>query len=224
MRAVIFGATGMVGGAALREALDAEEVEAVVTLGRRPTGLVHPKLTEVVHDDLLDYTAVLDRLSGLDACFFCLGVTSAGMSEDAYRRVTLDLTVAAARTLLELNPGMTFCFVSGAGTDSTEGGRVMWARVKGAAENAVLAMPFKAAYAFRPAFIQPLRGVRSRTPLYAAFYAVTSPLYPLLRHLFPRWVTDSVTVGRALIRVAADGYPKRVLENEDINRAAAGTA
>lgn len=224
MRVAVFGATGMVGGAALREALDSREVEAVVTVGRRPTGLSHPKLTEVVHHDLFDYTPVRDRLAGLDACFFCLGVTSAGMREDAYRRVTLDLAVAAARVLLELNPGMTFCFVSGAGTDSTERGRVMWARVKGAAENALFAMPSEAVYAFRPAFIQPLRGVRSRTPLYAAFYAVTSPLYPLLRRLFPRWVTDSVTVGRALIRVAAEGYPKRVLENGDINRAGARAA
>ncbi|GMV06030.1 MAG: hypothetical protein AMXMBFR53_23070 [Gemmatimonadota bacterium] len=224
MRVVIFGATGMVGGGALREALDAREVEEVVTVGRRPTGLSHPKLAEVVHDDLFDYTPVRDRLGGLDACFFCLGVTSAGMREDAYRRVTLDLTVAAARALLELSPGMTFCFVSGAGTDSTERGRVMWARVKGAAENALFGMPFKAVYAFRPAFIQPLRGTRSRTRLYLAFYAVTSPLYPLLRRLFPRWVTDSVTVGRALIRVAAEGYPKRILENEDVNVAGARTA
>lgn len=207
----------MVGGGALREALDADEVEAVVTVGRRPTGLAHPKLEEIVHEDLLDYAAVRSRLSGFDACFFCLGVTSAGMSEEAYRRVTLDLTLAAARTLVELNPAMVFCFVSGAGTDATERGRIMWARVKGAAENALFAMPFKAVHAFRPAFIQPRRGVRSKTRLYRAFYAVTSPLYPLLSRSFPRWVTDSVTVGRAMLRVAAGGFPKPVLENDDIN-------
>jgi len=218
VRVVIFGATGMVGGGALREALEAEEVEAVATVGRRPTGLSHPKLQEIVHDDLLDYTSIRERLSGLDACFFCLGVTSAGMSEAEYRRVTVDLAVAAARALLELNPGMTFCFVSGAGADSSEAGRIMWARVKGAAENGLLAMPFPAVYCLRPAFIQPMRGVRSRTRIYAALYAVTSPLYPLLRRLFPKYVTTSVAVGRAMIRLVGSDHPSGVLENDDINR------
>lgn len=217
LRVLLLGATGMVGSGVLLEALDSDEVGAVVTLGRRPTGVSHSKLEEIVHADLLDYTPIRKHLGGFDACFFCLGASAAGMSEEAYHRLTYDLTLAAAEALLPLNPGMTFCFISGAGTDSTEKGRFMWARVKGATENKLRSMPFGAVYCVRPAFIQPRRGVRSRTRLYAAFYAVASPLYPALRRLLPGFVTDSVTLGRAMIRLAVDGFTSPIVENDDIN-------
>jgi uncharacterized protein YbjT (DUF2867 family) len=217
MRAIVFGATGMVGQGVLRECLLDDGVEQVLTVGRSATGQRHPKLRELVVGDLTDYSAVQDELSGHDACFFCLGVASAGMAEDAYSRITHDMPVAAARTLSALNPGMTFVLVSGTGADSAERSRLMWARVKGKAENAVLAMPFKAAYVFRPAFIQPLHGIRSRTPLYRFFYAVGGPLFPLLKRLFPDKVTTTEQMGRAMIAVARHGAGKRVLEQADIN-------
>jgi uncharacterized protein YbjT (DUF2867 family) len=160
---------------------------------------------------------VASQLAGYDACFFCLGVSAAGMSEAAYARVTYDLTLAVAETLARLNPGMTFVYVSGMGTDASEHGRVMWARVKGRTENALLRLPFRGAYMFRPGFIQPLHGIRSKTRLYRAVYAVTTPLFPLLKMLGPGAITTTEQVGRAMIAVARDGYPKRVLEQRDIN-------
>jgi len=178
---------------------------------------VHPKLTEVLHDDFFHYDVLAPRLSGLDACFFCLGGSSAGMKEAEYTRLTYDLTLAAARALLERNPDLVFCYVSGLGTDGTETGRVMWARVKGRTENALLAMPFRAAYMFRPGFIQPLRGVRSRTRLYAALYRAAGPFFPLIKRLFPRQVTTSVRLGRAMIRVAAEGWASPILESHVID-------
>ena len=216
---LIFGATGMVGQGALRECLLDPDVERVVTIGRRATGQQHPKLREIVHADLRDLSAVESQLSGLDACLFCLGVTSAGMSEEEYSRVTYDLAVAAATTLARLNPGMTFVFVfvSGAGTDSTDKGRTMWARVKGRTENAILRLPFKAAYMFRPALIQPLHGIRSRTTSYRIFYAMTRPLLPLLKVLFRGYVTTTEQLGRAMLAVVKRGYAKPVLETRDIN-------
>ena len=207
----------MVGQAVLRECLLDPEVERVVSVVRRATGTQHPKLREVVHADFHDFTSIAPQLTGLDACLFTLGVTSAGMSEQEYRRVTYDITMAAATMLLRLNPQLTFVFVSGAGTDSTERGRIMWARVKGAAENALLRMPFKGAYMFRPAAIQPLHGIRSRTTSYRIAYTVMSPLLPLLRRLFPQYITTTETLGRAMIAVAKHGAPKQVLESKDIN-------
>lgn len=171
--------------------------------------------------DFADFSLIERDLSGYDACFFCLGITSAGMSEADYRRVTYDIALAAARALVTLNPGMTFIFVSGAGADSSEKGRVMWARVKGQTENALLALPFKAVYMFRPAAIQPLHGIRSKTQWINTAYAVVSPLYPVLKTLFPKYVTTTEVVGRAMINVVRRGAPQRVLENQDINRAAA---
>jgi len=207
----------MVGQAVLRECLLDPEVERVVSVVRRATGARHPKLREVVHADFHDFTSIAPELTGVDACLFTLGVTSAGMSEQEYRRVTYDITMAAATTLLRLNPQLTFVFVSGAGTDNTERGRVMWARVKGAAENALLRMPFKGAYMFRPAAIQPLHGVRSRTTSYRIAYTVMSPVLPLLRRLFPQYITTTEKLGRAMIAVAKHGAPKQVLESKDIN-------
>jgi len=217
MRVVLFGGSGMVGQAVLRECLLDPEVERVVSVVRRATGAQHPKLREVVHTDFHDFTSIAPDLTGVDACLFTLGVTSAGMSEQEYRRVTYDITMAAATMLLRLNPQLTFVFVSGAGTDSTERGRVMWARVKGAAENALLRMPFKGAYMFRPAAIQPLHGIRSRTRSYRIAYTVMSPALPLLRRLFPQYITTTEKLGRAMIAVAKHGAPKQVLESKDIN-------
>jgi uncharacterized protein YbjT (DUF2867 family) len=224
MKVILFGATGMVGQGVLRECLLDDGVERVLAIGRGATGQQHAKLRELVHKDLLDSSAIEGELSGYDACFFCLGVSAAGMSEQDYTRVTYDLTLAAARVLARLNPGMTFIYVSGAGTDSSEQGRAMWARVKGRTENALFGLPFKAKYMFRPGFIQPLHGIVSKTKLYRAIYAVMGPLYPVLKKLFPKYVTTTEQVARAMIRVAREGAPKPVLENPDINALAPSRA
>jgi len=216
MKVIIFGATGMIGSGVLLECLRNPGIESVLAIGRSRTSLARPRLRELVRTNLFDYTDVQDELSGYDACFFCLGVSAAGMKESDYSRITHDLTMAAAGALLELNPRITFCYISGQGTDSTERGRFMWARVKGRTENALLAMPFRA-FMFRPGFIRPTHGVRSRTPLYRAVYAVAGPVYPVLRRVFPKHVTTSESLGRAMIRVAMEEYPRRILENADIN-------
>jgi uncharacterized protein YbjT (DUF2867 family) len=211
----------MIGQGVLRECLLDPDIERVVAVGRSSVGNAHPKLKNVVAKDLFDLSAVEQELTDLDVCFFCLGVTSAGMSEQSYTRITHDLTVSIAETLLRLNPRMGFVFVSGASTDSTERGRIMWARVKGKAENAVLRMPFKWAYMFRPAFIQPMHGIKSRTALYRIPYTLMSPLTPFLRRAFPNAVTTTEILGRAMINVAKNGYPKPILETKDINIAGA---
>ena len=220
MKVVLFGATGMVGSGVLAECLKDDRVRAVVSVVRRPGGGTHPKLREVRHDDFFAYAALEPEFRDADACFFCLGVSSFRMAEAEYRRLTYDLTLAAARAVLAAAPRAVFCYVSGEGTSDTGTGRVMWARVKGQTEQALLALPFKAAYMFRPGYIQPLEGVRSKTPQYDALYRVLAPLYPVLRRVAPRHVTTSVNVGRAMLAVAAAGYPRPVLENDDINRAA----
>lgn len=217
MNVILFGATGMLGQGVLRECLLDPRIERVLSIGRSATGQRHAKLREIVHDDLLKIDAIASELTGFDACFFCLGVSSAGMSEEAYRRVTYDYTMAVAHTLVRLNPRMTFVFVSGAGTDSTERGGTMWARVKGQTENALLRLPFKAAYMFRPAIIQPLHGAKSRTKSYRVFYAIARPVLPLLKRLLPRYVTDTEQVAKAMIAVAGNGAPKSILESKDIN-------
>ena len=168
----------MVGQGVLRECLLDADVEQVLAIGRSGTGQQHPKLQEIVQSDLFDLSPIESRLAGFDACFFCLGVSAAGMSEQDYRRLTYDLTMSVAQTLVRLNPGMTFVYVSGAGTDSSERSRMMWARVKGKTENDLLKMPFRAAYMFRPGYIQPLHGIRTKTKWYGALYAVMGPLYP----------------------------------------------
>jgi len=208
----------MVGQGVLRECLLDPEVETVIAIGRNATVQQHEKLYEIVHNDLSDLSAIEGKLSGYDACFFCLGVSAVGMNEEAYRRVTYDLTISVARTLAKLNPTMTFIYVSGASTDSTESGRMMWSRVKGKTENALLQMPFKAAYMFRPAYIQPLHGVQTKTKWYRAVYAMMGPLYPVWKVLFPKYVTTTECVGRAMLKVAKRGATKSVLENQDINR------
>ncbi len=207
----------MVGQGVLRECLLDPDVRSVVTTGRSATGQQHEKLREIVHKDFSDFSAIESKLSGFDACFFCLGVSSAGMTEKDYERVTYGFTMAAAQPLARLNPGMTFIFVSGAGTDSTERGRTMWARVKGKTENALLRLPFKAAYMFRPGVIQPLHGITSKTKAYRILYAVTRPLLPLLKALFPGYGTTTEQLGRAMIKVARQGAPKPFLESQDLN-------
>jgi len=216
VKVMILGATGMVGQGVLRECLLDPGVKSVLVIGRNATGRQHEKLREIVHPDLSNLSAMDGRLSGYDACFFCLGVSAVGMREEAYRRLTYDLTISAAGTLAKLNPTMTFIYVSGAGTDSTERGRMMWARVKGKTENTLLQMPFKAVYMFRPGYIQPLHGVRTKTKWYGAFYAMMAPLYPVWKLLFPKYVTTSECIGRAMLNVARRGAPKSVLENQDI--------
>ncbi len=219
MKILIFGATGMVGRGVLLECLRDPDVELIVTLGRSATGIHDPKLQEILHRDLLDYTGMEESLAGFDACFFCLGIASAGMNEADYTRVTYGYTMAAAEIFSRFNPGMTFIFVSGSGTDSSEKGRVMWARVKGRTENALLKLPLQA-YMFRPGFIEPLDGIQSKTPMYRKFYTVLGPLFPLLRRMFPNQVLSTRQLGQAMLNVTRRGYGKRVLEARDIRAAA----
>jgi len=218
MRVILFGVTGMVGQGVLRECLLDPDVTDILAIGRSATGQKHSKLREIVHTDFLDYSAIEPDLSGYDACFFCLGVTSLGVDEESYRRVTYDVTLAAARMLARLNPDMTFVYVTGAGTDSTGQGRLMWARVKGKTENDLLRLPFKAAYMFRPGAIQPLHGIKSKTAWYQAIYVMAGPLLSFLRRVAPKYVTSTEQIGRAMLSVVKRGYPTRILENEDINR------
>jgi uncharacterized protein YbjT (DUF2867 family) len=222
MNALLFGATGMIGQGVLRECLHDPGVERVVTVGRAAADVTDTKLRQIVYDDLWNYAPIEALLVNFDACFFCLGVTSAGMSEADYTRVTYDITVAAANVLVRLNPGMTFVFVSGAGTDSSEHGRLMWARIKGKTENALLRMPFKAAYMFRPGVVQPMHGVRSRTAVYRIVYSITAPLLPLLRVLFPNQILTTEEMGLAMLAAARRGAPTRVLESRDIRQLASG--
>lgn len=217
MKVIVFGATGMVGQGVLRECLIDPGIERVVVVGRSPTGVRNAKLTEIIHDDFTDYAAIEPQLTGFDACFFCLGVSSIGMGEERYRHLTYDITLAAAATLAKFNPQMTFVYVTGAGTDSTEQGSRMWARIKGKTENDLFKLPFKAAYMFRPGAIQPLHGARSKTAWVQAVYATTWPLWSVLRRISPRLVTSTEQIGRAMIRVAREGYRRKVLEMEDIN-------
>ncbi len=216
MRVILFGATGMIGQGVLRECLIAPDVDQVLSVARSPTGKTHPKLRELTPPDFFDFSAVEHELRGFDACFFCLGITSAGMSEADYRRVTYDIAVAAASTLVRLNPGMTFVFVSGAGADSTERGRLMWARVKGQTENAILELPFRCAAVFRPGVILPTHGAASRTTWVRVTYNITRPLWPILRALFPRHVTTTEQLGLAMLKIARQGAPKQILEMPDI--------
>jgi hypothetical protein len=220
-KVVVFGATGLIGHGVLCECLADPGVDEVVVVGRTATGQRHPKLREVRHEDFLDLGPILDELAGVDACFWCLGVSSVGMKPRVYERVTYDYTLAAARALAVVNPNLTFVYVSGAGTDSTERGRVRWARVKGRTENAVLEM-FVNGYAFRPAFVEPSPGARSKTRLYRVGVMVLSPLVPLLKRWFGGLFVTGEQLGRAMLRVARDGWPQRVLENRDVVAAGGG--
>lgn len=218
MNILIFGATGMVGQGVLRECLLDPAVSKVVAIGRTPTGISHPKLTDLVHADMFRYDGIEDRLIGFDACFFCLGVSSVGMKEADYTRITYDLTMAAATTLARLNPQMTFTYVSGRSTDSTEAGAIMWARVKGRTENALLRLPFRAAYMFRPGIIEPLHGIKPKSRVYRLGYILLMPYLALMKFIWPAvTLTTTEQVGRAMIAVARRGAPQPVLEAADIN-------
>ena len=221
MKVLIFGATGMVGQGVLRECLLDPLVEQVTAIGRSPSGRSDPKLRDILLPDLFGVDELQAELTGYDACFFCLGVSSLGLSEAEYTRVTYTLTLAVAGLLARLNPGMTFVYVSGTGTDGSGRSRLMWARVKGHTENELTMLTFKAAYLFRPGVIQPLHGIVSKTGWYRILYRLTAPFAPALQSLFPRLITTSERVGQAMIAVAHTGYPKRILENADINLAAA---
>jgi uncharacterized protein YbjT (DUF2867 family) len=215
VKILLFGASGMVGKGVLLECLADDGVSAVTAVGRSACGIEHPKLTEVLREDMHDVGGV--ALGGWDACFFCLGASAAGMKEADYRRITFDLTLAWARALVAANPAMTFVYVSGAGTDTTKRDNAMWARVKGQTENALLGLAFRQAYMFRPGLIQPQKGVVSKTASYRAFYTLAWPFMPLLKALLPGMVTTTERVGKAMLRVARDGYDKVTLENRDIN-------
>ena len=219
MNVLIFGATGMVGQGILRECLRDPEVAFVATIGRSATGQQNPKLREIVHKDLSNYAPVEAQLTGFDACFFCLGVGSAGMDEKEYQRITYGFTIAAAETLCRLNPKMVFIYVSGTGTDSSEKGRMMWARVKGRTENALLRMPFAAAYMFRPGFIEPAHGEISRNKLYRVLFTIAKPVLPLLRRMFPSQILTTEQIGRAMLNLVTHPYPKHILEIKDIRAA-----
>lgn len=214
MKVILFGATGMVGQGVLRECLLDGRVESVLTIGRSITGQRHPKLREIEHKDLLDLTSIEPRLAAYDACFFCLG--SFSIHEEEYRRVAYDIAMAVARAVVKENPTLVFIYMSGAGADRTEKGRILWTRIKGKAENALLRLPFKAVYMFRPVLIQSLHGKKAKTKLYRAFYALATPVLPVLKTLFPKYVITTEQVGRAMINAVARGFPKTALESRDI--------
>jgi uncharacterized protein YbjT (DUF2867 family) len=218
VRVLIFGATGMVGQGVLRECLAAPDVDQVKTIGRTPTGQRHLKLRELVHAEMWHYEGIDEELAGFDACFFCIGVSSAGprMDEQKYTHITYDMTLAVANALLRLNPHMVFVYVSGVGADSTEKSKVMWERVRGKTENALLALPFRGVYIFRPGMIQPLDGIQSKTQAYRIFYSVFKPVLPLLRRALPNQIVTTAQMGQAMLNAVRRGANKRVLEAQDI--------
>jgi uncharacterized protein YbjT (DUF2867 family) len=219
MRVILFGATGMVGQGLLRECVRNPTVEAVLSVVRRLSvdgAAQRTKVRELVADDFYDFSAIESEFAGYDACFFVVGVSAIGMKEPEYRRVTYDIAVAAGAAVAKMNPEMTLVHGSAAGADSTEKGRAMWARVKGETENAMLRMPVKAVYVFRPFLIVPMHGIRSKTGLYNAIYGTMRPVLPVLLRMFPKYVTTTEQLGRAMLRVAKYGYPKQVLESVDI--------
>lgn len=212
MKVIITGATGMVGEGVLHECLQHPNIESVLVVNRKSCGVDHPKLKEVLHADFFDLSSIASQLAGYDACFFCLGVSSVGMNEADYTRMTYTLTMHFAETLCSQNTGMTFCYVSGAATDSSEKGRSMWARVKGKTENDLMKLPFKQVYAFRPGYMQPTPGLKNVLP----YYKYVSWLYPVFRALFSNFVSTLAELGQAMINAGLYGYEKSVLEVRDI--------
>lgn len=223
IRAIITGSTGMVGKGVLLECLENDVVESILVINRKPVGIEHPKLKEIIHDDFYDLSAIKDDLKNYNTCYFCLGVSSMGISKEKYFKITHDLTLHFAETLVELNPQMTFCYVSGTGTDSSESSAMDWANVKGKTENDISTLPFKASYMFRPGFIQPMKGIRSNTKVYDILYQILKPFYPVLKLLFLKYITNTTAVGKAMINAATLGYPDKYLENKDINNLAEAT-
>ncbi len=216
IKVIITGATGMIGKGVLLECLDHQEIDMVLTIGRSALDLAHPKLQQIVHTDFLNYTSIEDQLKGFDACFLCMGISAAGLSEKKYRTITYDYTLSLAKTLHHLNPKMICTYVSGAGTDSTEKGRTMWARVKGKTENDLLDLGFRQAYMFRPGAIIPLRGIKSRTKSYQFLYDYFMWLVKLVKTISPNSVVNTTQIGLAMIHAALHGYEKKILTPKDI--------
>ncbi len=212
IKTIITGATGMVGEGVLHECLLHPDVESVLVVNRNPCGVEHEKLKEIIHNDFFDLSSIENQLAGYNACYFCAGVSSIGKKEYEYKQITYDLTINFANTLVKLNPQMTFCYVSGMGTDSTEKGRTMWARVKGKTENDLLKLGFKDAFMFRPGYIQPTKGLKNTYKAYKIF----APFYPIIKLLIPKYSTTMKELGLAMINVTLFGSDKRILECRDI--------
>lgn len=212
INAIIFGSTGMVGEGVLHQALLHPDIKSVLVINRRPCNVVHPKLKEIIHKDFFDYSDIEKEITGYNACFFCLGVSSVGMKEKDYTPVTYNLTIQAAQALSRLNPDMSFCYVSGQGTDSSEKGKLMWARVKGKTENDLLKLPFKSAFMFRPGVIRPIKGLKNTYTI----YKIAAPLFPLLIKLLPNYICTLADLGDAMIQSVLSGYSKNIIENKDI--------
>lgn len=216
MRVLVTGATGMVGKGVLLECLENENVTSAVTIGRRKTGLDHPKLSEIEHPDFLDFTAVSDSLKDIDACYHCMGVSAAGMSDEDYTRMTYDFSMSLARTLYEHNPDITMIYVSGQGTDSKETSRQSWARIKGKTENDLLKMGFKQAFMFRPGGIIPTKGIQPSSQLYRRLIFWLGWMLRLMKLIAPNSIVNSDQIGRAMINVTQKGYEKQIIDPKDI--------
>lgn len=221
IKVIITGSTGMVGKGVLLECLENPKVSSVLLLNRSSVGIEHEKITELIIEDFHNLSSFRETFEGYDACYFCLGVSSYRMKEREYNEITYKVTLHLAKLLSDVNPKLSFCYVSGVGTDSTEKGRTMWARVKGKTENAILKLPLKSAFLFRPGYIQPKKGVKSKTAMYNTFYAFTKPLYPLLKLIMPNKVTTNTDIGKAMIYTTLHGYDKNILYNKEINELAA---
>lgn len=219
IKIIITGSTGMVGKGAVLECLESSEVEEVLIINRRSIGVNHPKLKELLITDFFDLSEIEDQLKGYDACFFSLGTSAMGKSEEEYTKITYELTLNFAKTLLKYNPEMTFIYVSGQGTDSTESGKMMWARVKGRTENELLNLGFKDAYMFRPGYIHPENGIISPIKLYWVFHAIMKPIYPLIRKS-TKSMTDTTRIGQAVIKLTKEGYEKKIINPVDMNKLA----
>ena len=215
-KVIITGATGMVGKGILLECLDHKEIEEVLVIGRSSIGMTNPKLKELIHKDFSDFTNVADQLTGYDACFYSLGISAAGLNEEQYTKITYEYTIALAKVLLDINPAMTFNYVSGEGTDSTEKGRMMWARVKGKTENDLINFGFRQAYMFRPGAILPLRGIKSRTKSYQFMYDYFTWLLKIFKKITPNSIVNTTQIGLAMINSMTKGFDKNVLRPKDI--------
>lgn len=220
LKVVITGSTGMVGRGVLLECLENEQVDKVVVVNRYSLEMEHPKLVEVIHEDFFELWTIEHYFEEADACFFCLGVSSAGLSKENYYNITHDLTLKFAESFIDVNPKSTFIYVSGEGTDSSEKKGANWARVKGKTENDLMAMPFKQAFMFRPGMINPVRGEKSRTYVYNVIYAIVRPLYPLLKLIMGNKITTTAKVGKAMINVTSKGYSSSILNTKAINEVA----
>lgn len=215
IKAVITGSTGMVGEGVLHVCLNHPDVESVLVINRKPSGVTHTKLKEIIVKDLFDVSFFEKEMNGYNACFFCAGVSSIGKTEDEYKRITYDLTTNFAKAFLNQNPNSTFNYVSGSGTDSSEKGKLAWARVKGKTENDLMKMNFKNSFMFRPGYIQPIKGLKRAYKI----YKVLAPFYPIWKTLFPKYVVSLEDVGQAMINAAKFGFEKNILECEDIRKA-----